>query len=87
MGFFGPYEYKNSKGQKFYLHVKERGRIRVFYFSKESFEAISFMPSGFSVVENKKTGMPYLKKGGSGLMDMLLSSPPSGKSNPGKKQG
>jgi len=85
MGLFGPLEYKNKKGQKFYLHVKERGKTKVFYFSKESVDSMSFLPSGFEIKENKLTGMPYLKKGAGGLMDMLVSSPKGGKASQGKK--
>ena len=79
MGFLGPFEFKNSKGHTFYLHVKERGKTRVFYFSKDNIDSLAFLPAGFHVVENKTTGMPFLKKGTGGLMDMLISQPKTGK--------
>lgn len=85
MGFMGPFEYKNSKGQVFYLHVKERGKTRVFYFSKDNLDSLSFLPAGFHVVENKKTGMPFLKKGSGGIMDLLMPAATGGKPNQGMK--
>ena len=51
------YSYKNKKGNTYYLHKKGR----LYYFSKESKGGID-LPSGFSVMENKKTGLPMLKR-------------------------
>jgi hypothetical protein len=51
------YEYTNSKGVKYYLHQKGK----LFYFSRDSSNSID-LPSGFKVTENKKTGLPMLKK-------------------------
>jgi hypothetical protein len=60
------FSHKNSVGVPFYLHSKDvklrGGRMqRIFYFSKDSSGAIE-MPSGYIVVENKKTRLPLLKK-------------------------
>ena len=62
MGLFGPFVYKNKKGEKFWLHCKEgRGGTKLFYFSKDPRNAIK-LPPGYVVVENKKTGLPVLRK-------------------------
>ncbi|MDD4983869.1 MAG: hypothetical protein PHH82_03475 [Candidatus ainarchaeum sp.] len=53
MGF----SYKNSKGLTYHLHQKGR----LFYFSKDPKGSIE-LPSGYKVVENKRTGLPMLKK-------------------------
>lgn len=64
MGFFGPYTYKSKRGVKWYLHMKARGNRKLYYFSKESTDALWSLPPGFVVIENPKTGMPMLKRGG-----------------------
>ncbi len=51
------YSHKNKKGTTYYLHHKGR----LYYFSKDPKSGID-MPAGFTVVENKKTGLPMLKK-------------------------
>jgi len=60
------FSHENSAGVPFYLHskdVKLRGdRIqKIFYFSKDSSGSIE-MPSGYIVIENKRTRLPLLKK-------------------------
>jgi hypothetical protein len=52
-----PYSYTNKKGQLYHLH--KRGKL--FFFSKNSSNSIE-MPLGYTVVENRKTGLPMLKK-------------------------
>ena len=42
--------------------MKERGKSRLYYFSKQPVGALNSIPKGFEVSENKKTGMPFLKK-------------------------
>ncbi|HEU5314803.1 MAG TPA: hypothetical protein VFX49_01750 [Chloroflexota bacterium] len=63
-----PYSYKNSKGQTYYLHGKEvtlqGGRKQqIFYFAKEPKpgESLDAVPAGRTVVENPKTGLPFLR--------------------------
>jgi hypothetical protein len=51
------YEHTNSKGVTYYLHQKGR----LFYFSKDKKGSID-LPSGFKVIENKRTGLPMLKR-------------------------
>lgn len=51
------YGHTNSKGNKYYLH--SRGRL--FFFSKNPAEGID-LPTGYTVVENQKTGLPMIKK-------------------------
>lgn len=63
------YQHTNAKGQTYYLHTKEvrlrSGRIqRIYYFAREVRpEAIDQLPEGFIVAENKRTGLPTLKRG------------------------
>lgn len=58
----------NSKGQTYYLHGKQvtlRGgrKQQIYYFSrKEKADALDAIPAGFQVMENKRTGLPMLKK-------------------------
>lgn len=63
------YNYQNSKGQTYYLHGKEvtlqGGRKqRIHYFAREAKpgEALDDLPGGHSVVENPRTGLPFLKR-------------------------
>lgn len=63
------YQHKNSKGQTYYLHGTEvtlRGsgkKQRIFFFAKETRTgSLDELPSGYFVVESKKTGLPVLKK-------------------------
>lgn len=64
------FNYKNSKGQTYILHSKDvtlRGsgkKQRIFFFARdERPEALDAVPEGYIVVENKKTGLPVLKRG------------------------
>jgi hypothetical protein len=63
-----PYRYENSRGQTYYLHGKEvtlqNGRKqRIFYFAREpkAGEALDALPPDREVVENPRTGLPFLK--------------------------
>ncbi|RLI97790.1 MAG: hypothetical protein DRP00_03435 [Candidatus Aenigmatarchaeota archaeon] len=62
MGLFTPFIYENKKGQKFWLHAKQRGKVTLYYFSRNPAGALKSLPKGFEVVENPHTGMPYLRK-------------------------
>jgi hypothetical protein len=63
-----PYRHTNSKGQTYYLHGKEvtlqNGRKQqIFYFAREAKpgEALDVIPAGKEVIENPRTGLPFLK--------------------------
>ena len=63
-----PYSYKNSKGQTYYLHGKvvtlQGGRQQqIHYFAREAKpgEALNALPTGYTVVENPRTGLPFAK--------------------------
>ena len=84
MGFLSPFEYKSRKNGKFWLHVKERGGSKVYYFSKESTDAIMFKPSGYNIAEHRLTGMPFLTKDKDSLWNLLF--PPIPKASAGKKK-
>jgi len=74
MGLFGPYTYKAKNGKKYYLHMKTRGRAVIYYFSTDPTDALWDLPPGYEVVENPKTGLPFLKKkeiGGLGLFGLF----------------
>ena len=63
MGIFGPFVYKSKKtGQKYWLHVKTKCKAKIFYFSKDPADAVFDLPFGYEVVENPKTGLPFLRK-------------------------
>jgi hypothetical protein len=58
----------NSKGQTYYLHKKDvtlrGGRPQtIYFFAKVAKEgAIDEIPEGYETMENKRTGLPMLKK-------------------------
>ncbi len=60
-------EHKNSKGVQYYLNckkVKFGGKMRdLYYFSKTKRPDTycEAMPEGYTIFENKKTGLPMLK--------------------------
>ena len=62
------YSYTNSKGQTYYLHMKEvtlkNGRQQTIYFFARDVRdgALDDVPAGYQVVETERTGMPVLKK-------------------------
>ncbi len=67
MGLFGPFVYENRKKEKYWLHSKQRGKITLYFFSKNPIGALPSIPKGFEVVENKRSGMPYLRRKKSGF--------------------
>lgn len=62
------YGVTNSKGQKYYLHSRlvtlRGGRKQTIYFfaRTEKSGVLDAMPDGYKMVENKRTGLPLLKK-------------------------
>ncbi|MBI5151483.1 MAG: hypothetical protein HZA34_02820 [Candidatus Pacebacteria bacterium] len=62
------FSYKNSKGQTYYLHTRKvtlkNGRVQVIYFFARDVRdgSLDSVPSGYKVMETKRTGMPVLKK-------------------------
>ena len=67
------YAHTNKKGQTYYLHskdvtLKSTGRIQtIYYFAKEiksgaGVTALDSIPAGKTIVENERTGLPFLKK-------------------------
>ena len=63
------YEHTNSKGQQYFLHMKDvtlkGGRLqRIYFFARDVRPgAVDALPAGYVTVENAKTGLPVLKKG------------------------
>ncbi|HJN63598.1 MAG TPA: hypothetical protein QGG91_02675 [Flavobacteriales bacterium] len=62
------YQHKNSKGLTYYLHSQEvmlkssNKKQKIFFFAKDKRSNACDKPSGKKVVENKRTGLPFLKK-------------------------
>lgn len=63
------YNVKSKKsGKTYYLHTKEvklkgNRKQRIYYFAgEEGKNAIDQLPAGFEVMENKRTGLPMLRK-------------------------
>jgi hypothetical protein len=66
------YAHTNSKGQQYFLHMKDvqlkGGRIqRIHFFAKvpnnPKGTPEDVLPAGYIVIENARTGLPVLKKG------------------------
>ena len=60
------YSHQNSKGKTYFLHSKDvvlkGGRNQtIYYFAKEAKAGACELPAGKPVVENTKTGLPFLK--------------------------
>ncbi len=63
------YSVKSKKsGKTYYLHTKEvklKGdrKQRIYYFAGEAGKnALDALPAGYEVMENKRTGLPMLRK-------------------------
>lgn len=62
------YSTTNSKGQTYYLHMKDvtlkGGRLqRIYFFARDVREgALDALPEGYGEVENPRTGLIVLKK-------------------------
>lgn len=63
------YSVKSKKsGKTYYLHSKEvklKGdrKQRIYYFAGEATkDALNDLPAGYEVMENKRTGLPMLRK-------------------------
>jgi len=55
-------------GETYYLHSKDvtlRGgrRQTIYYFARKAGPNATDMPAGYVVMQNKRTGLPMLKKG------------------------
>ncbi|MAS67963.1 MAG: hypothetical protein ACJ0P7_01150 [Flavobacteriaceae bacterium] len=61
------YSFENSKGKTYYLHTKDvtlkGGRNQtIYYFAKDQRVNACDLPAGKKVVENERTGLPFVKK-------------------------
>jgi hypothetical protein len=81
-----PYRHTNSRGQTYYLHGKEvtlqNGRKqRIFYFAREpkAGEALDALPAGREVIENPRTGLPFLKGTGAAPVGGAPAPRPTGR--------
>jgi hypothetical protein len=71
MGLFGPFVYKSKKGIKWWLHMKQQGKRKLYFFSKNPIDALPALPQGYEVVENERTGLPMLRKKVGGILGGL----------------
>ena len=61
------YSHTNKKGQTYYCNCKDvtlksTGRVqRIYFFSKDERDTACDLPDGKRVVENERTGLPFLK--------------------------
>ncbi len=60
------YSFQNSKGKTYYLHTKDvtlkGGRNQtIYYFAKDQRPNACDLPAGKKVVENERTGLPFVK--------------------------
>jgi predicted AAA+ superfamily ATPase len=60
------YSFKNSKGKTYFLHTKDvvlkGGRNQtIYYFAKDERSNSCDLPDGKKIVENEKTGLPFVK--------------------------
>ena len=60
------YSFENSKGKTYYLHTKDvtlkGGRNQtIYYFAKDKRANACDLPAGKKVVENERTGLPFVK--------------------------
>lgn len=62
MGLFGTYNYSNKRKEKFWLHSKERGKRKLYFFTKDPADAIPDIPKGFEVFESAKSGLPMIRR-------------------------
>lgn len=63
------YAHQNSRGQTYYLHTKDVTlagdlKMTIYYFAREvkPKDALDAMPEGRKVIEDKRSGLPMLKK-------------------------
>ena len=60
------YSFQNSKGKTYYLHTKDvtlkGGRNQtIYYFAKDQRDNACDLPACKKVVENERTGLPFVK--------------------------
>ncbi|MBD3155044.1 MAG: hypothetical protein GF368_00125 [Candidatus Aenigmarchaeota archaeon] len=72
MSLFGPFIHKNKDGEKFFLHMSQKGERKLYYFSKDPRGALNSLPSGFEVFENEDSGLPMLRKKEGGFLGGIL---------------
>ena len=61
------YSFQNSKSKTYYLHTKDvtlkGGRNQtIYYFAKDQRDNACDLPASKKVVENERTGLPFVKK-------------------------
>ncbi len=59
--------------------MKKKGKATLYFFSKDPRGAINALPKGFTVVENPKTGLPFLKRKAGGILGGLFKKVPEKK--------
>jgi hypothetical protein len=85
MGLLEPYSYKTKEGKKYWLHVKKKGKVTLYYFSKERVGAMFNIPKGFEVSSNTRQDFPMLKKKTGGLFGGFIKKSPLKKEEPAEE--
>jgi hypothetical protein len=69
MGLLEPYVYETNEKKKFWLHMRRKGKVTLYYFSKNRVGALYNIPKGYEVVKSTKMNVPMLKKkAGGGIL-------------------
>jgi hypothetical protein len=59
-----------KSGKTYYLHVREQTnkdgkKTKLYFFAREQKEGVlKALPAGYTVIENERTGLPFLKREG-----------------------
>jgi hypothetical protein len=75
MGLLEPYSYKTKEGKKYWLHMKRKGKVTLYYFSKDRNGAMFNIPKGFEVAKNSRQDFPMLKKKAGGMFGGFMKNP------------
>jgi len=61
------FNYRNRKGQTYYLHgrkvqMRNHREQQIYYFAKDAADALDRLPEGYEVTEVTSSALPVLKK-------------------------
>jgi hypothetical protein len=85
MGLLEPYSYKTKEGKKYWLHMNRKGKVILYYFSKERTGAMFNIPKGFEVTKNSRQDFPMLKRKVGGMFGGFMKNPSAKKEEPAQE--